>query len=206
MRIEIRDNSVIIEGYVNAIERDSRVMNSPQGKFVEQVKTKTFQRALENADNVNVLLNHNSEKKLGSTKEGNLKLTEDTIGLRAMATITDAETMQKAKDNKLVGWSFAFQTNKDSWGKTDNGIQRRFLEDINLLEVSILDNTKTPAYIGTSIESRDNGEYTLLEQRSIEDSTELIDNSTPKKEEKREEEPINYSVIENEIALLKLKA
>jgi HK97 family phage prohead protease len=204
VQIEIRNDSVIISGYVNAIERDSRIMHSPHGRFVEQVKAKTFQRALESTDNVNLLMNHNSNMMLGSTMEGNLKLAEDTIGLRAMATITDAETIQKAKDNKLVGWSFGFSVmqNGDHWEDYKDGIQRRYLENIRLLEVSILDNTRTPAYIGTSIESRD-GENTLLEHRTVEDTPELIDNS---KEEKREDKQINYSIIENEIALLKLKA
>ena len=195
MRIEIRNNSVLISGYVTAVERESRIMNSPQGKFVEVVRSKTFQRALENAGNIDVLLNHDAIRKLGSTTEGNLILTEDNIGLRAMATITDAETMQKAKENKLIGWSFGFQNKRDSWQPGDNGIQKRFLEDINLLEVSILDNTKTPAYIGTSIESREN-ESVLIENRTIEDTTELIDNST-------KEETIDYSDIENALKILK---
>ena len=194
MRIEIRNDSVVISGYVTAVERESRVMNSPQGKFVEVVRSKTFQRALESAINVDVLLNHS--KKLGSTTEKTLMLTEDNIGLRAIATITDAETVKKAKANELVGWSFGFQKNKDSWQDGENGVQKRFLEDINLLEVSILDNTKTPAYIGTSIESREN-ESILIENRTIEDNIELVDNST-KKEEKREQ-TIDYSLIENDL-------
>lgn len=194
MRIEIRNDSVVISGYVTAVERESRVMNSPQGKFVEVVRSKTFQRALESATNIDVLLNHN--KKLGSTSEKTLMLTEDNIGLRAIATITDAETVQKAKANQLVGWSFGFQKNKDSWQDGENGVQKRFLEDINLLEVSILDNTKTPAYIGTSIESREN-ECILIENRNLEDNIELVDNST-KKEEKREQ-VIDYSIIENDL-------
>jgi len=194
MRIEIRNDSVVISGYVTAVERESRVMNSPQGKFVEVVRSKTFQRALESAINIDVLLNHS--KKLGSTTEKTLMLTEDNIGLRAIATITDAETVKKAKANELVGWSFGFQKNKDSWQDGENGVQKRFLEDINLLEVSILDNTKTPAYIGTSIESREN-ESILIENRTIEDNIELVDNST-KKEEKREQ-TIDYSLIENDL-------
>jgi len=177
LRIEIRNDSVIISGYVNATERNSRVMASPHGKFIEQVKSKVFQRALDNSSNIDILLNHNSSKKLGSTSEGNLKLCEDNIGLRAMATITDAETMQKAKDNKLIGWSFAFSANKDSWEDAKDGIQRRFLEDIDLKEVSILDNTKICAYEGTSIESRDEKSI-LIENRSFEDAGELVDCST----------------------------
>ena len=48
MRIEIRNNSVLLDGYVNAIARDSKPMLDDNGKkFVEQISPKTFQRALE---------------------------------------------------------------------------------------------------------------------------------------------------------------
>ena len=48
MRIEIRNDSVLLDVYVNAITRDSRPMLDENGeKFVEQINPKTFQRALE---------------------------------------------------------------------------------------------------------------------------------------------------------------
>ena len=58
MKIEIRDNSIRIEGYVNAICRDSRVLPSPRGRFVEQIKEKVWERALEKAEDVKLLFNH----------------------------------------------------------------------------------------------------------------------------------------------------
>ncbi|WP_242945969.1 HK97 family phage prohead protease [Clostridium sp. DSM 8431] len=61
------------------------------------------------------LLNHDENKKLGSTKEGNLELFEDNIGLRAICTITDRDVIEKAKKGKLRGWSFGFAVNKDRW-------------------------------------------------------------------------------------------
>ena len=67
----------------------------------------TFQRAIDRADEVKILLNHDYSRNLGSTKT-NLKLYEDNIGLRAIAEITDAEVIQKAKEGKLRGWSFGF--------------------------------------------------------------------------------------------------
>ena len=40
MRIEIRNDSVLIDGYVNAVARDSRPMLDEKGeKFVEQIKS-----------------------------------------------------------------------------------------------------------------------------------------------------------------------
>ena len=55
----------------------------------------------------------------------------------------------------------------------ENGLHRRFLEEIDLREVSILDNRKVPAYAGTSIEARGQ-EETVLEQRSREDIPEVV--------------------------------
>lgn len=173
MKIEIRSNAeATIEGYVNAIARDSRILPSLHGKYVEQVTPKTFERALEKATDVELRFNHS--KHLGSTKEGNLQLFEDNIGLYAKATITDPDVIVKARQNELRGWSFSFVKLVDKWEDAQNGLQRRFLEDIDLREVSILD--KTPAYVGTSIEMRNVGGESdiIIEERAIEFEGEML--------------------------------
>lgn len=196
MKIEIRNNQVIIEGYVNAVERDSKILSksmSPYAmrSFVERVKSKTFQRALENNDNVEVRFNH--RKTVGSTKD-NLMLHEDNIGLYAVATITDPDVIKSARKNELRGWSFGFTTNKDLWEDVDDSLQRRTLEDINLNEVSIL--TANPAYVATSIEMR--GEDCVVnETRGLEVEIEIVDNT--------KKEKIDYSLYEKRIKYLKLK-
>lgn len=172
MQIEIRSDSIIVRGYVNAVERDSRALQTPKGNFVEQVRSGVWQDAIKKNDDIPILLNHNWNRKLGSTKD-NLKLKEDNIGLYAEARILDNDVIEKAKNDKLVGWSFGFKANKQSWGKTDTDMDRRYLDDITLFEVSILDNTRTPAYYGTSLEARDNEEITI-EQRSSNDEIEVI--------------------------------
>ncbi|AOY53863.1 HK97 family phage prohead protease [Clostridium perfringens] len=187
MRVEIRNNSIIIDGYVNAVARDSRLIPDVKGSFREQIVPKAFQRALEKAENVDILLNHDKNRKLGSTAEGTLELFEDNIGLRAIATITDAEVIEKAKRNELRGWSFGFYSVKDRWEDIEEGVQRRYVEDLELTEVSIVDNTKVPAYSATSIETRANEEV-LTETRSLDsivkiaDNTNKIDNSKYKEE------------------------
>lgn len=82
MRIEIRSDSVVIDGYVNAVARDSRPMRDrvTGQRFVEQIVPGVFERALKRND-VDLLLNHDISRKLGSTKT-NLTLYEDSIGLR----------------------------------------------------------------------------------------------------------------------------
>ena len=199
MRIELRsDNNILIDGYVNAVARDSRIMPSINGEFVEQVVPGTFHKALSRATNVDLLLNHNESRKLGSIIEGNLKLFEDNIGLRAIATITDEEVIEKAIAGKLKGWSFGFYLNNDRWETDSKGIKRRFLEDIELLEVSILDNTKNPAYIATSIETRDNKEV-LREIRTADFNAVVEDISQVNKNK------IINSIYKKELQLLRLR-
>lgn len=165
MRIEVRSDSVLLDGYVNATGKDSKPIPSPRGKFIEQIKPEAFQKSLEKRKNVDLLLNHDKKRKLGSTSEGNLELFEDGIGLRAICTVKDPETVQKAREGKLRGWSFGFYPEKDSWIDQD-GTQKRFIEELDLFEVSIIDDTRTPAYVGTSIEMRDNKEI-LVEERTL---------------------------------------
>lgn len=163
MKVEIRSDSVVLDGYVNAVGRDSRLMASPQGRFVEQVEPGTFQRAIERGP-VELMFNH--DKVVGSTADGTLELREDVIGLRATATVMDPEVLEAARSESLTGWSFGFTPLRDRWEDTDNGYQRRYLEDIRLQEVSIL--TKIPAYIATTIEQRDE-ETEVKEERNVED-------------------------------------
>lgn len=176
MRIEVRSDSVLLDGYVNATGKDSKPIHSPRGKFIEQIKPEAFQKSLEKRKNVDLLLNHDKKRKLGSTSEGNLELFEDGIGLRAICTVKDPETVQKAREGKLRGWSFGFYPEKDSWIDQD-GTQKRFIEELDLFEVSIIDDTRMPAYVGTSIEMRDNKEI-LVEERTLDVEVRVVtDNS-----------------------------
>lgn len=198
MRVEIRNNEVIIEGYVNAVARDSRPIPSQRGRFIEQIVPRTFERALQNAENVDILLNHHKDRHLGSTKEGTLELFEDSIGLRAFATITDPEVIEKAKKNQLRGWSFGFLAKKDRWeDSVDGNLSRRYVEELELREVSIIDNTKLPAYTATSIETREDSEF-LTEIRSIDLEIRVVDNST-------EEEKVKFDNSDYMKRLEKLK-
>ena len=180
MRIEIRNDSVLLDGYVNAIARDSRPMLDDNGeKFVEQISPKTFQRALEKNDDVLCLLNHEPSRVLGSTRQGNVELFEDNIGLRAICKITDSEVIEKAKNGKLRGWSFGFETLKEHEESLENGLKRRFVDEMNLAEVSIIDEHKIPCYVGTSIEMRADKEA-KLEYRGEDFKAKIIDETERK--------------------------
>lgn len=151
MNWEIRADGVLhIDGYVNAVERDSREIFTKEGKCVERVLPGVFGKALAVADEVRMLLNHKADRQLASTKD-TLTLTEDNIGLRATADITDEEVIEKARLGKLRGWSFGFRANKTEIEKRSEGVPRRILKDINLYEVSIIDDEHNPCYNSTSL-------------------------------------------------------
>ncbi len=161
-----------VSGYVNAVERDSKVLPavmSPgaRGSFVERVAAGAFGRAVERNPDIRMLFNH--EREIGSVKGGQLRLTEDNIGLRAEAVVTDPEAVNAAKRGELRGWSFGFSEARDIWEDYKPGIQRRTLTDFDLLEVSLL--TKSPAYYGTSVETRgDTPLYRVVEIRGEDES------------------------------------
>lgn len=161
MRIEIRGNSVDISGYVNVALRDSRRLPSNRGIFVEQIEPQAFQRALDRNDDVKLLFNHKEDRLLGSQKLGNLTLREDAIGLYAQCSVSDPEVIEKARNDELRGWSFGFISRKDEWDTTINP-QRRYVQDLDLLEVSLL--SITPAYTAMSLETRGD-ETVMVEQR-----------------------------------------
>ena len=137
-------------------------------RFIEKIKAGAFKNALKRNDNVKILLNHNPDRELANTKDGTAKLEEDNIGLRAEVTITDPEVVEKAKNNQLVGWSFGFYSNSDDVDDSKS-IAERSVADMDLAEVSVLDDTKSPAYYGTSIETRSEGEKMLEYRTSIEE-------------------------------------
>lgn len=168
MRVEVRGETVHISGYVNAVERDSKVLHDREGPFVERAESGVFQRSMARRSDVKLKLNHGRD--IGSIGEGNLKLREDAVGLHAEATVTDAETVREARAGNLTGWSFAFTDLAPSFEVQEGtAVRKRTLRDIDLTEVSVL--TVAPAYIATSIEARCEGGASEL--RSIADTPEV---------------------------------
>lgn len=169
MKLTIRNDSVEVSGYVNAVGRDSRPLADANGYFIEQVQPGAFARSLSRKDPV-MLLNHDPSRVI-STKEDGLDVREDAVGLYARATITDPNVVEKARAGKLSGWSFGFVPLKQDEKKAEDGMRHRTLRDIDLREISLLDDTRTPAYIATSVMTRDDGEE--VEVREMPDAVEV---------------------------------
>ena len=174
LKCEIRaDNTLHIEGYVNAVERDSKpIIVSGIGKCVEQVRAGVFGAALAGNPMVEILENHDRSRKLGSTADGALSLSEDSIGLRASADISDADIVEKARTGQLKGWSFGFIAKSQEIEQRAENIPRRVITGMTLTEVSLIDGKYSPCYSGTLVEVRaadTAGETVVVEFRADED-------------------------------------
>lgn len=208
MNIRIQGDTAVLEGYVNAVERKSLPLWSRIGKFVERICKGAFARALKRNDNVRILLNHDPERDLGGTKDGNLELVEDNIGLHVTARVTDPEVVKKARNGDLVGWSFGFYDRDVEYTRDENGMPLRDVKDLDLEEVSILDKEHIPAYEGTLVTVRETGEQSVFYGETFEDEIHLREEKEPKTEEvpkqqETVEEHINYDEFDQLIADLK---
>ena len=205
MQIRVTEDTVEINGYVNAIERKSKPLRSRVGQFVERICKGAFKRAIERNDNIRLLLNHDRNRDLGGTRDGNLELAEDNIGLRARAIIKDPEVVKEARNGDLVGWSFGFG-DRDVDEHDENGMRTRDVKDMDLYEVSILDRRKIPAYDGTLVTVRDdNGsEMIVYESEPMIYEPEIrSEEKTEEPEQKQDEKIIDYSKYEKMIEEMK---
>lgn len=205
MKVSIRADSVLIEGYVNAIERNSKPLMSRIGRFIERICKGAFSHAIERNDDIHVLLNHDWTRDLGSTKQGNLELCEDSIGLYARAEITDADVVADARAGNLVGWSFGFQDREVDTG-VEQGLPLRMVRDMDLYEVSILNKLKTPAYDGTLIMARADDDVQFHGEAFLDEvETEEEVRSNEETQPQQEEHPvvIDYSTYEAMISEMK---
>lgn len=207
MKVTLRADSVEIEGYVNAVGRDSRRMTDEYGnQFVEQMQPGVFALALsKQTEPIQMLHNHNNARVIGSTDD-NLELEEDSIGLHARATVTDAQIIELARADKLAGWSFGFRTldNRTSYD-FDNHVERSVVTELELVEVSLIDDTMLPVYAGTSVHARAQKPDEVL-TRAMDNDVVRVHDSTKDNEtiaRRSGEEEIDYSKYDDVIKALK---
>lgn len=157
MEIRVRaDDTVEVSGYVNAVGRESRPMRDADGYFTETIAPGAFARALSKDGDRRLLLNHDAGRELGKESAG-LELFEDAVGLFARATVGDPEVAAKARAGKLRGWSFGFR-NPEQFTEERAGMRHRTVTGMDLVEVSIIDDSKLPCYEATSVFTRASGD------------------------------------------------
>lgn len=149
----VEGDTLNIEGYVNAVGRESELLYSRKRNkwFKEIMEPGVFKRALENNVDIPMLLEHDYDKQIASTSNGTLELTEDSIGLKFKATIQDQELYSSIKNGEINSCSFGFVCEDAEYEFVNNKEEKRYVKDIQLLEVSLV---KNPAYIGSLVEAR----------------------------------------------------
>ena len=145
-------DGMTFEGYAARFNSPSEPIG---GKFTEYIAPGAFSRSIKTRGyDVKLLWNHDTSQVLGSTRAGTLTLVEDSVGLRATATLPDTQMGRDAatliKRGDVAGMSFGFQVpaGGDSWSA--DGMTRT-LNNIKLHEVSI---TPFPAYPATTASVR----------------------------------------------------
>ncbi|MEH6965338.1 HK97 family phage prohead protease [Priestia megaterium] len=165
-------NDHLIEGYINKFDKKSQFM-----KFFEQVDRNAFNRTLAQGHNIFGMYNHSSDKILGSTKTGSLKLSVDEVGLRFSLQINPNVSYAKdvyelVRSGDVDGCSFGFYVLEDEWSYQDDGTELRTILDLELLECTI---TPFPAYLDSeaSVRSYDQFKNKQLEQQKQEEQRKL---------------------------------
>lgn len=201
MKIKVRDdNSITLEGYINVTNRESKVLTEDGKQFVEVIRPNTFARALKKNENVLMLRDHDFNNKIGDNST--IELKEDAIGLHYVANIREENTVELAKANKLVGCSFGFTNPTYENISVENGLEKRYIKDLDLFEVSILSDSKSPAYEACSVYTRDNDSTnTNIYIRSLDIYSPMIEQvEEPKVEEvvmSTDNSNSNYVTVEN---------
>ena len=196
-------DTVTIEGYVNAVERNSKPLYERGLHFIERIASGAFKRAIRRASNIQALLNHDKMHEIANTSSGTLELEEDNIGLRAKLTTSDPEVVKDANEGNLVGWSFGFREIPEETKQMidpETGLPLRKINNLELIEVSLLNRKRTPAYSGTLVEVRSDG---TEEASSIFYSSENEEEVEHIREEAKEETEVAEETVSSDVEELR---
>lgn len=151
LRVEAAEaDGMRFTGYAAVFNSDSEPL-----PFIERIMPGAFKRSLKSRNEVKLFKNHNMDEVLASTRSKTLRLTEDSKGLLAEATLPDTTAgrdlavLMKRGDVHAMSFGFSVPSRGDSW--SDDGMTRE-LKEIRLHEVSIV--TGFPAYEATTASVR----------------------------------------------------
>tara|TARA_Y100000310_G_scaffold260344_1_gene269228 strand:- start:2339 stop:2923 length:585 start_codon:yes stop_codon:yes gene_type:complete len=143
------------------------------GGFVEVIKPGAFARTLTDGADVRALVGHDSNQVIGRNKAGTLDVFEDDHGLKVEIdppdTTAGRDIVESVRRGDIDSMSFGFIVETDSWN-TEDGQEVRTLEDVELLEVSVV---AWPAYQDTEVAVRS----MELAKRETEAVSEKVDDS-----------------------------
>lgn len=112
------------------------------GYFREIVRPGAFKRALEEQHDVRALFNHDEDLVLGRTRNGTLRLSEDSHGL---SVEIDPPNTQSARDvvelirrGDVTNMSYAFVVTEERWVERKGEAPLREVLDLDLYDVSVV--------------------------------------------------------------------
>lgn len=172
MRAEIRADGLHISGYVNVPGRYSRPVMTSRGRVIETIDQGAFRAAIERAEDIRMLRDHDPAYILADENTGTLRVKEDAVGLRAEAVIVDQKTIDDAKAGKIRGWSFNMRNIRDDIELRAEELPLRTVHAFDMDEISLVID-RIPVYSSTSVEMRADSEEDI-EMRAETDDVELI--------------------------------
>jgi HK97 family phage prohead protease len=129
------------------------------GGFREIIRPSAVDRTLREGLDVRAYFNHDTDKVLGRTSAGTLRLQKDGHGLRAEIsppnTAMAKDLMVSIKRGDISGMSFRFRALDDEWHLED-GMPIREVADMVIGEVSVVSE---PAYPDTEVAVRSLREF-----------------------------------------------
>ncbi|SRR6266404_651636 len=143
-------------------------ISGAKGRFVERLMRGAFSRAINERQDVALLINHDMNRLMARVSSGTLRLHDSEDGLAFDADLPDSEDARNAyasiQRGDMHGCSFGFGECDSDWDMTEDPedrtrkMARRTIRDIHqLMDVS---PTTFPAYEETSVTARS------IEQRS----------------------------------------
>lgn len=136
-----------LSGYAAVFNSPSEPLQSHRGEFIETIAPGAFKRSL-GETKVWAYYNHDTDWPLARTPES-LTLSEDRVGLRMSMQLPDTtygnDVVALMQAGILDGsMSFGFRSREDRW-ESRGGVLHRTLLDVDLLEISIVQQPAYPA-------------------------------------------------------------
>jgi uncharacterized protein len=165
--IRAADTAPRISGYAAMYNVETIVF----GLWREQVAPGAFKTALDGADDVRALFNHDTNILLGRTKSGTLKLSDDAKGLKYEVTLDpddpdSARVHSKIKRGDVDGSSFGFTIEDEEWDERPTKEGKLPLVTIRKVTLYDVSPVTFPAYPQTSVSARSRGEALQAEVSS----------------------------------------
>jgi hypothetical protein len=132
------------------------VFNSPSEPlpFTETIAPGAFRRSLNSGSEKLMLMNHNTDKVLASSKSGTLTLSEDERGLYVEAELPnttygrDLSVLMQRGDVHSMSFGFSVPSGGDAWSEDRSS---RELREVILHEVSVVAFPAYPATTGAQV-------------------------------------------------------